>query len=317
MSDPTPNVPRLSASRLKAMQVCSMQFYLSEVLKLPQKVWQKTTIGSIVHSVLEALRRTKHRAHYDTVMAAGSIYASPAIARLVKTWNIREKVADDLMADVDPMVMLVLTKTNFMDEGATQTFEPEHEFLLVLPSGARIKGFLDRLAIHGDKAIISDYKSQGKRFTANELRDNIQALVYMLYVWKTFGVRAEVQFILLRHPPTTRTPDKHIQIVPAATPEQLAGLEIYLDYMYETLQTFGLAEAHSGYHKDSGFCERVCSYRFPVRYWDVTKTADGAPVRRVWIDPKADNPLDSRPEIKYDETVELLSHAGCSRYNLQ
>lgn len=308
-----PRIPRLSASRLKSLHECTMKFYMNEMLMLPEKTWPRTICGSLSHAVLECLYRARHRHHLDVILAAQTIYASSAVARLVQRWQIKHAIAPDLIADIDPMVMLAITKTNFLDVGATQTFEPEHEFLLTLPGGGIIKGFIDKLAIFGDRAIITDFKSQRNRFTKDELINNVQASVYQLYAWKTFGIPAEVQFVMLRHPPTSRTPDKHIQTVPPMTPAQMVGFEYYLEHMYGVLKGFGVKDAYAHMHDDKGFCERVCSYRRPFSYWSITKL-DGTPVRRVWIDPKT-NDLDTRPEIGYDERVELLSNPGCARFN--
>lgn len=309
---------RVSASRLKSLDSCSMQFYLSEYENIPQKVWAKTHAGSTVHSILEALRRDRHRAHLDLVKATGTIYASPAISRLVRAWVAKTKMGPDIVEPIDDMAMLVLNQTNFLDTGATQTFDPEHEFKLTLKNGGVVKGFIDRLAIYGgayndtggtQHAVITDYKSQGKRFTANELRDNYQALTYQLYVWRAFGIPATVEFIMLRHPATSRTPEKHIQRVEPSTPAQLAGFETYLEHMHQVLQGFGLSQAYAHFHDDVGFCERVCSYRHPMDYLILRKVKTKEVVGTFMLD----NP----PHIGQDEYVETAHHKGCPRFNSQ
>jgi hypothetical protein len=136
---------------------------------------------------------------------------------------------------------------------------------------------------------------------------------YQLYVYKQFGLPAEVEFIMLRHAPTTRTPEKHIQKVAPSTPDQLIGFEYYLEYMYKILTNFGVNDAYANFHKDEGFCQRVCSYRNPFKYWSIKDKVSKEIIRNVWIDP---NNLDNRPEIKDNETLELLSSGGCPKFNV-
>jgi RecB family exonuclease len=298
---------RISASGLKSLEKCSYAFYLTRYLKLPEKTWPRTHVGTIVHSILEMLRLEKHRKHYEAVMLYGSIYGSKAIERLVKFWIYKVKLASDLVGDLDPMAMLVLNKTNFMDIGATETFPPEHEFTLNLPNGAVIRGYIDRLARHGDVMKIWDYKSQRERFTSNELTNNFQAMTYQLYVWKHFKLPAEVTFVQLRHPPTSRTPQKHLQIVPPATPDQLAGFEEYLEHIYQVLQGFGLKEAYSNFCNDFGFCKNVCTFFKPFRYISVKKKDTKELVGNYMID--------NVPQLKDNEYSEELEFSGCPKHN--
>jgi hypothetical protein len=127
---------------------------------------------------------------------------------------------------------------------------------------AEISGFIDLLIKFEDKDwIIVDLKSQGKRFTESELADNVQAVMYQLAVWKTYQKRARVDFIMLRHPPTTRTPDKHIQSVEPLTIDHFSGFEAYISHLYDIVQNFGHKEAHGNFCKKPGFCDYVCKYK--------------------------------------------------------
>lgn len=308
MSDPKP-VRRLSASRLKLLNDCSWRFYASEYLLWPEKVWPKTSVGTVAHAVFEALYPDKHRHHYDTIKAAGTIYASPAIARLVKIWQWKTKVIDDLIKDIDPMVMMTLNHTDFLDTGATRRFEPEHEFTMVLKNGGKVRGYIDKLAFYGERAIVWDFKSQKNRFESDEVSDNFQSLVYQWYVYRTYGLLAEVRYILLRHPPTKRDPSKHIQITMPATPAQLAGFELYLEHMYGVINRFGSEEAKTNFKDDYGWCRNVCSYFIPREYVSIRKRADKSLVGNYLPE--------HAPEIKDDEYVEKLRHPGCPKHNRQ
>ncbi len=309
MSDSKP-VRRISASRIKLVNDCSYRFYASEYLKVPEKTWPRTHAGSIVHSVLEALYRDKNRDLHDLVKQEGTIYTSKALTRLVKMWQSRTKVDDKIIADVDPMAMLVLTETNFLDVGAIRRFEPEHEFDLTLSNGGKVKGYIDRMAQFPDKWIITDYKSQKNRFETNEVEDSFQSLMYQLYVWKTFGELAEVRYILLRHPPTKKEPSKHIQITMPATPAQLRGFETYITHMWEVVNRFGPKDAVANFKEDDpGFCRNVCTYYRPTRYLSVKKKGTDELVGNF--------PLDSSPQVGQDEYVTTCTHKGCPKFNRQ
>ncbi len=239
--------------------------------------------------------------------AAQSIYASPAVGRLVKRWQIKTKMPDDIVADIDSMCMVAINHTNFLDEGAIRRFDPEHEFRMTLPNGAIVKGFIDRMAQFSDSFIITDYKTARNKATKAEVASSYQSLVYQLYVWKTFGKLAEVHYAFLRHAPTKMTPRKHLMVTPPATPEQLAGFEAYLEYMYQSINSFGLAEAHAGFCTDKGFCDRVCSYRHPTAYWAVVNRVTGATV--------STHMLDNEPQVDDNHVLEERRHLGCPKFN--
>jgi RecB family exonuclease len=297
---------RISASRLNSIDQCTMKYYMGEILGLPEKIWARTHAGSAAHSVLECLARAKHRKHLDMIKRDQSIYTSPPVARLVRAWQAHTKMPDEIVADIDSMCMVAINHSNFLDEGAVTKFEPEHEFTMTLSNGGMVRGFIDRMAEYPNSFVIKDYKTARNKFTKADVADSYQSLVYQLYVWKTFGKLAEVQYIFLRHPPTTRTKDKHIMVTKPATPEQLAGFERYLAHMWEKVNAFGLDDAHSGYCQDEGFCERVCTYRRPYDYYTVVDETGQTISAHM---------LDNPPNPSYNQKVEVRHCSGCPRYN--
>lgn len=303
---------RVSASRLAAIETCTMQFYLSEILGLPQKRWGKTAVGSCVHSVLEILRKDRHRALHDLVKEAQTIEVSPALVRLVRLWVYREKITPDLAADIDGLCVVAINHTNFLDSDATERFEPEHEFKLTLPNGAVLKGFIDRFCRYGDMFRLHDYKTAGRKKTKSEIEDNYQSLCYQLFVYLTYGMLAEVRYYYLRFAPTKRNPSNHVMITMPATESQLKGFALYVQHMWKIINSFSIKEAKSGYCKDTSFCDRVCSYRRSFRYMVVTKQ-DGTQTK-YWIDPKS---VDLPYQVGQDESSAILSHPGCPRFNPQ
>lgn len=309
MSEPKP-ARRISASRIKLLNDCSWRFYASEYLLWPEKVWPRTKLGSIAHGILEVLYRDKHRHIHDLVKKAGTIYAYPALGRLVRAWQFNTKVIDSLIKDIDPMVMLVLNHTNFLDEGATRRFEPEHEFTMVLKNGGKVRGYIDKLAFYGNQAIVWDFKSQKDKFTEEELKNSLQALVYQWYIFKTYGLLAEVRFVMLRYPPNKKDPARHIQIVMPATSAQLEGFEIYLEHMWETVNRFTEKDAYGNLKMDDdGFCRNVCTYFTPKDYVSIRKRETKALVGNYLPE--------FAPPVKEDEYVERLRFKGCPKYNPQ
>ena len=309
MSESKP-VRRLSASRLKLLNDCSFRFYASEYLKWPEKVWPRTHVGTLAHAVFEALYPEKHRDHYNRIKLAGTITASPAIMRLLKIWQWKTKVSDDLMADIDPMVMLVINHTDFLDEGATRRFEPEHEFTMTLRNGGKVRGYIDRMFFRGEQAIVWDYKSQKNKFDRGEIEHSLQGLVYQWYIWKTYGLLAEIRFVMLRHPPTKKDPAKHIQIVMPSTPAQLEGFELYLEHMFGVITDFDAEDAVANFKSDDfGFCRNVCSYFTPKSYVIIKKRGTDTVV--------STHLPEYAPVLKDDEYSIKATHPGCPKYNPQ
>lgn len=294
-----------------------MAFYYERILRLPTKVWPRTVMGSLCHSIFECLRHPRHRHHYDTITAPGTSVdytLSPAVARLVRAWKVTHAISDELLADLNGMLYVGLVLVDFHwakadkdDAGAPRTHGPEHEFTLTLPDGTVIRGFIDDMAEQDGGMIVRDFKSQRNRFTGDELANSVQAAVYQLYVWSRFGKRARVEFVLLRHPPTKRTPAKHLQIVPPASPAHLAGLSHYVQSVSAKVNAFTIEDAWVGVCQDEGFCRNVCSHYAPHDYWALVKRDDPAqtPLKTYMLDhaPK---------EVAADEALVKRRHDGCA-----
>ncbi len=298
---------RVSASRIKSLKQCSYKFYLNEYEKLPETTHPKTVAGLLCHSVFECLKNQRHRKIYDTIVATGSYHGTP-IDKLVEMWQIKHSIAQEIIDPVDEMLQVGLAKIDFFHSTATQVFPPEHEFKIILKNGI-VKGFIDDLSFHGPVAKIRDYKSQKNKFTKAELLEEPQATVYQLYVWKAFQMPAEVEFVMLRHPPTKRHPNLHLQIVPPKTKEQLEGFEVYLNHIAVVMKNYGLENAMSDFAADDkdrkGFCQYVCQFKDPFDYQCVTK--DGVLVKNYSIDEDV--------KLADGEKLEIRKHNGCPRFH--
>lgn len=275
---------------------------------MPEKTHPKTAVGSLCHIIFECLKNPRHKHHYDLICEEPfDVYRSEAISRLID-WNSRKlNIERYLLNDLNSMIEIGLKKIDFFHEKALERFAPEHKFIITLPSGATIKGFIDDMARYEDKFIIRDYKSQGKKFTKDELTNNIQAAIYQLYVWETFKMPAVVEFILLRHPATKRKPENHLQVVEPKNEYQFAGLKSYLDHMYGVVNNFGLSEAYSNFCENRGFCENVCQFKNPKFYQSVVD-ANGELVYNLDMDQKPD-------KLEDGQKVIVKQYLGCPKFN--
>jgi PD-(D/E)XK nuclease superfamily len=296
---------RISASRLKTLDQCTMAFYMEEILRLPTPTHPKTIIGSLCHSIFASLSNSRHRKHYNAILGPPFGHAnSKAVVRLVKMWQVKYAIPDELLESLDGMLYVGLVLTDFYFKNALKVFEPEYEFEFKIGE-AVLKGYIDRMAEYDWGFLIRDYKSQAKRFTENELTNNIQAGIYQRAVWEKFRKPARVDFVMLRHPPTSRTPNKHIQSVEPKTEAQLSGLDFYLKSTYSSLNNFTLHDAHSHFCDNQFFCDNICGFRFPSDYQCVLK--DGVVVKNYM--------LNDRVILKPGQIIERRHQFGCPKFN--
>ena len=266
------NKVTLSASSVKGFLDCSWLFYQTRFLKVPDWTWPATKLGSLAHIILECLQNPRHRKHHASVMAARSAYASAAISRLIKIYRYHNPDLDDkTLADLDKCLMVALDY-DFFDKGALKSLPPEHPFEINY-GDFQIKGFMDRVAIYKDSARCTDYKTQKKVFSDEEMAWNIQSVFYQLAIRHEFKLPAAVEFIMLRHAPTKKTPGKQwLQRVEPLSDAQLDG---FIEYLREVNRAINALDEKSALNnpkcnKDEGFCQRVCSLKDPFDYWTIT-----------------------------------------------
>lgn len=292
MSEVKKSAIRISASRLKTLQTCTMTFWYEEIKKLPSNTHFKTLAGSTVHEVFEVFFHPKRINLLRKTLLSTKFaeFASPPIRRLIQI-KLNNYGISDRVTVLDIIELLEVAfqgiRPHFVD--SRRNWSPpdkwfsEKRFQITLPSGAVISGFIDLLLVWSDRIIVCDLKSQGAKFPQASLPHNVQAIMYQTAIFKEYGIIPAVEFVMLRHAPTTRTPFKHIQRVEAPSPRVLAGLEYYVDSIYKDVNQFGLEDALSRPNPDQGFCERVCPYLRPFTYWVVTSCED----------PSGDSPISS------------------------
>ena len=263
-------VPNLSASSAKTLQSCSWLFQCQYIHKLPERVWAKTKIGTLTHIILECLANERRKPYYEQILKTATIEHIPSLVRLRDNfYHKNPDITPEIAESLDSLVWTAL-QNDFYHEGATKVLPPEMKFQLTFPKFS-MKGFMDSVAFFPDKVRIRDYKTQSKKFTEKELEDNIQAAIYQLAIKQMFNMPAEVEFVMLRFPPTSKQPDKHIQRVEPYGDAKLDGLKHYLEYLFDEFRSFDDVKAKSNlkaFH-DKGFCDFVCSYKKPFDFYSL------------------------------------------------
>lgn len=306
MSDRKPI--NVSYSVLSSIEQCTLKFYLSRILKWPEKVWPRTTIGSLVHVILECLALPKHRHHYDAIVVNGDVQysRSPAIARLIRRWQVKHNLDQKLIDEIDAMLKVALVDVDFFMPSAVKVYPPELEFFVTV-DGATIKGVIDRLYDMGDYLLVRDWKSAREKPTKKETEEGYQAAMYQWYCLREFGKPAVVEFVYLRHPPTKFKKDKHLMTVKPIGPGAAKGFEAYCVYMYGVINSFSEEDAKTAPTTDLGFCERVCSHRVPRTYIAIKKRESNALVGTYLPE--------FAPKPKDDEYAVEMQHGGCPKWN--
>jgi hypothetical protein len=291
-------VPRLSASRIKNLSECSFSFYCQNYLKIPSDTHPKTLLGSCAHMIFEVLQNPRHRKHHDKIVKTKDIYSSKSITRLIKLFLYKNPIPDNILKDLNTLVLIGL-KHDFFCEGSEKLLPPEYEFNIPIKNNI-CKGLIDKLAIYKDHAVCTDYKTQKVAFSQDELKNNIQAMVYSWAIWKIFSLPCSVNFLQLRH--------DRIQSVPAFSIKELEGIEKYLNYLADEFEKFDEKSATTNYKAETAisFCNYVCPYKQPKEYYAAFE--NGQLKETSMIKDK----LSKYPDVR------LMSYKGCSYfYNSQ
>lgn len=313
----------LSASSVKQFIDCSWFFYQTRFEKVPDLTHPKTHLGSLAHTVLECLKNPRHHKHYSAIRHEGSVYASAPVARLIKMYVARNPgMTPEILADLDKVVFVALNH-NFFHLDAKRSLEPEHPFQIDF-GDFEIRGYMDDVAIYDNLAVITDFKSQSKKFTAEQLEFNIQSYFYQLAVKHEFGLPARVEFILLRFPPTKKDAMRHVQTVEPLLDEHLEGFKFYLAHINRQINdlTAQSAKLNLKATSDPGFCKFVCSLRQPFDFWSLCNSA-GKIVRSVRIPRHLPEDLDDFGKMEHvlkelrpgpGERVVPRRYVGCPHF---
>lgn len=243
----------LSASRIKTAQNCSWTYFCKYVLKLPDPSNEGASKGWICHLIFELLGDNKHKKHLKKVLKNGSVYSSLALKRLVEIHANKLGVNyEGALIDMDEMILKGLNYDFFGDtlEKPSQAIS-EQDFDLIVnekDKKYRIKGFIDKLFIYKDTALIRDFKTSKQVFKGKEITDNLQDLMYSLAVQKMFPKQKNrnSEFLFLRFPldqDLTGNHGKGVLKMDSISNEELEGFEYHLTEISNYLKDFSKTKA--------------------------------------------------------------------------
>jgi putative RecB family exonuclease len=180
----------LSPSRALDFKTCALLYRFRVIDKLPEPPGLDAARGTVVHGILEKLFDLPGPAR--TVAAAGELVDAE--------WRGLLDADDELAAlvDADPAGLAALADSTrallssyFTLEDPRRIEPAEREVLVetVLPSGVRLKGFVDRLDRAGDGRLrVVDYKTGKSPREQFEGKALFQLRFYALVLWRSTGV---------------------------------------------------------------------------------------------------------------------------------
>lgn len=256
---PEPTDWALSPSRALDFKTCALLYRFRVIDQLPEPPSLDAARGTVVHGVLEKL--------FDLPAAGRTVEAA---AELIEPeWRALLEADPELASLVDEgsaecadgaagLVALLTSTRGLIDSYFTledpSRLEPAEREVLVeasLPSGVRLKGFVDRLdrSPAGDLRVV-DYKT-GKSPSENfEGKALFQLRFYALALWRSTGVLPRLlRLYYLRNS----------EVIDYAPDERdLEGLERQLEALGEAIAR--ARESGDWRHKPSKLCD-WCSYQ--------------------------------------------------------
>ena len=180
----------LSPSRALDFKTCALLYRFRVIDQLPEPPSLDAARGTVIHSVLEKL--------FDLPAAGRTVAAAAAMVEPEWTAALAEdsELAALVDADSGGLVGLLESTTELLSSYFTledpRRLEPAEREVLVettLPTGIRLKGFIDRLdkSPAGDLRVV-DYKSGKAPDEAYEGKALFQLRFYALVLWRSTGV---------------------------------------------------------------------------------------------------------------------------------
>ena len=178
----------LSPSRAADFMTCPLLYRFRVIDRLPEAPSAVAARGTLVHAVLERLFDAPAK---DRIPAAAERLIEPEWDKLVAA----EPELDALFADEAERALWLGQVREMLDRYFTledpTRLEPAHRELqvqVVLPSGLRLRGYIDRLDVSatGDVRIV-DYKTGTAPREEFEARALFQMRFYALVLWRTSG----------------------------------------------------------------------------------------------------------------------------------
>ena len=302
----------LSASRMKTIQLCSWQYFVKYILKVPDTSNDGSRRGSVCHGVLEHLVKPKHFDKYQKVIKAGSIEGCPVVERYVRKYlRILEGYSEENYEMCDSFILCGL-RTDFFGEGG-KVLDPEIYFELKDGKDYFALGYIDKVILYEKQKIVKivDYKTSKSKFRGEELESNVQAMIYTLaakQLWPDYT--PVVEFIFLKFP---KSPVQSLSF----TDTELSGFERFISHFYNNILVgFDEKRGRNNFAIDGGFKTKwLCG---------PTKSGWECPVKNeltyyCLVDKDSKKILKSSFEpdipIKPNTILEKRIYSGCPKFN--
>jgi len=184
-----PVLGSLSPSRAGDFMTCPLLYRFRSIDRLPQTPSSAATRGTVVHAVLERLFDLP--AGQRTVAAAAQLLA-PEWERLCAAQpEVAELFGDEqeLAAWLKSAEALLEGYFTLEDPRRLEPARREEHVQVVLPSGLRLRGIVDRVDVAPTGAVrVVDYKTGKAPREAFEGKALFQMKFYALVLWRTTGV---------------------------------------------------------------------------------------------------------------------------------
>jgi len=180
----------LSPSRALDFKTCALLYRFRVIDRLPEPPSLDAARGTVIHSVLEKLFDLPAPAR--TVAAAADMVEPEWTASLAEDPELAALVDGDaagLLGLLDSTRELLASYFTLEDPRRLEPAEREVLVETTLPTGVRLKGFIDRLdrSPGGDLRVV-DYKSGKAPDEAYEGKALFQLRFYALVLWRSTGV---------------------------------------------------------------------------------------------------------------------------------
>lgn len=182
-------IEHLSVSRGQCYELCHQQYKYKYHLKVipdqPEQIY--FVYGKLVHKAAELYVESKGSADIFELgndLLTGKIFFSDTKKLYLINTPYRNKFREHLK-----VVKLFTDKIGFDGE-----LEYQINYDLDEPNKKMLLGFIDRLIIKNNVAIIIDYKtSKDNAWRKNKetIKTDLQLNTYALYVWEKFGIKPE------------------------------------------------------------------------------------------------------------------------------
>lgn len=231
-----------SASSIKLFLSCSLKYYYSKILKIPEKTNNGALQGSAAHTVLECLLKPRHKEKFEKISEHKTIKKCKVTKRYVLSYIKKVGLPAESFERIDKFIVTGVNFDFFCQNGEIVGVEIPFE-IGSEEDGYFLRGFIDKLVVYEGWHRVIDYKSSKKLFSGKDLEENLQGFIYALAVKKLYpeyNLKKVVDFLFLAFPegPLQRFPVKNKHV----SDEILSGFEEYIKDIYTQMANFRPAD---------------------------------------------------------------------------